>query len=318
VVWGVHFITPGQEYDPAEIETMPLDGLTHRYVMAESPHTFRVDLPNGAYEVALVAPAVAGAHTRVAIAGTMLDLGGGQPGMAKTLVEVQDGTLSIEVGGEGQWALAGMTIRPRSPLIAHLAPAGARAEEDLKVTATATAPDGIRAMRLRYRSNGNWQEVSMAGDGTAFEGVIPAGALSGDTLEYALVAEDNQGSAAQREGITIPVVRGFKTPRIVRSSGPATWSPDQILTFEVELENDAYANEILLHYREADQNRSFRQASIPAGKSGKYTFELDPRHLDGNYELIYYFEVRDRLGSGSFYPDPFSEARYWIVKPGND
>jgi hypothetical protein len=76
-----------------------------------------------------------------------------------------------------------------------------------------------------------------------------------------------------------------------------------------------FARELVLHYREADQNRNFRSASLVPSSSQNYTFKVDPRHLDANYEVIYYLEVRDRLGSGSFYPDPFSDARYRIIKP---
>jgi len=90
---------------------------------------------------------------------------------------------------------------------------------------------------------------------------------------------------------------------------------EQELIFQVSLENGEFARELVLHYREADQNRSFRTVSIAAGPAETYTFKVDPRHADGNYEMIYYFEVCDRLGSGSFYPDPFSDARYRIIKP---
>jgi hypothetical protein len=70
-----------------------------------------------------------------------------------------------------------------------------------------------------------------------------------------------------------------------------------------------------LHYREADQNRAFRTATLAGGRSGQYVFEVDPRHLDSAYDLIYYFEVVDVLGGGSFYPNPFKEARYYICRP---
>lgn len=250
------------------------------------------------------------------MAGTTLEMGGSQAGSAKAFVNVRGGKLTLEAGIDGStWALAGITIRPRAPQIGHLSPQGARAEQDLKLTATATAPDGIRSMQLRYRSGGEWQNVEMNGDGTAFQAVIPAKQLGGETLEYSLAAEDTRGGVTHKEGLSLPIIRAYQAPRILQATGPATWKPDQKLSFEVTLENEQFARELVLHYREADQNRSFRRLSLPAGHGSIYTFELDPQHLDGNYELIYYFEVCDRLGSGTFYPDPFTEARYRIIKP---
>ena len=315
LIWGVHFIQPGEEYDLAALETMPLDGLTQRYVMAETPHTFQVDLPDGAYEVTLIAPAVTRARMHFSVDGTALELGGETPEAVKTFVEVHGGKLTVEAGGASVWSLAGITIRPRAPQIAHLVPQGARAEEDLKITATATAPDGISGMRLRYRLASGWEEIAMKGDGTVFQGIIPAAALTGQMLEYALRAEDNDDHVTLQEGLCVPVLHGFKTPRISKASGPSTWKPEQELIFQVSLENGEFARELVLHYREADQNRSFRTVSVAAGPAETYTFKVDPRHADGNYEMIYYFEVCDRLGSGSFYPDPFSDARYRIIKP---
>jgi hypothetical protein len=81
------------------------------------------------------------------------------------------------------------------------------------------------------------------------------------------------------------------------------------------LENGEHAREVVLHYREADQNRNFRTERLAAGRSGEYVFDVDTLPLDDNYELIYYFEVVDVFGRGSFYPDPFTDARYRICKP---
>lgn len=52
----------------------------------------------------------------------------------------------------------------------------------------------------------------------------------------------------------------------------------------------------------------------PVG-GGQYGAEVDTELLDDNYELIYYVEVIDVMGKGSFYPDPFSDARYRICRP---
>ena len=69
-----------------------------------------------------------------------------------------------------------------------------------------------------------------------------------------------------------------------------------------------------LHYREADQNREWWTLGQRGGRSGEYTFRVDTTYLDELYDLISYVEVIDVLGSGSFCPDPFAEARYWVCR----
>ena len=102
---------------------------------------------------------------------------------------------------------------------------------------------------------------------------------------------------------------------VTSASGPEVWTPTEKLALHLTLENGRYAREVRLHYREADQNRDFRYSTLACGRSGEYVFEIDPRHLDGAYDLLYYFEVVDVLGGGSFYPDPFRETRYFICRP---
>jgi hypothetical protein len=314
-VWGVHWIKPGVDYDPRETDVIPLDGLTYRYTMADSPYTFQVDLPNDRYEVCLIAPEIANRITSVNLAGKCVNLGSSTALTVKAPVDVSDGKLMITVGENGPWALAGMTIRPLSPLIGHLAPCAVHAGEDLLLTASATAPDSIKRMLVKYKTETSIREVEMHGDGAAFNVTIPAADLSGKTLTYEIEAVSPSGQIGRFTSLEIPIVAGFKMPHITSSAGPTTWNPSNLLTFQVDLDHGEFAQELVLHYREADQNRNFRQATQHAGKSGNFEFVIDPRHLDGNYEIIYYFEVRDVFDKGSFYPDPFSDARYRIIKP---
>jgi hypothetical protein len=314
-MWGVHRIVPGEEYDLREIDSIPLDGLTYRYVLADSPYTFQVDLPNGRYEVCLIAPEVTKRITSVNLDGKLVNLGSPIALMAKIYVEISDGRLLITLGEKGPWALAGLTVRPLFPLIGHLAPCAVHAGQDLLLTATATAPYGIQKMVVKYQSDSPARKIEMHGDGAAYQVTVPAAGLAGESLTYEIEAVSPTGEAGRFTSPEIPVVARFKAPKITSATGPTTWNPSRSLAFQVDLDNGEFAHELVLHYREADQNRNFRQAAQSGGKSGKFEFAIDPRHLDGNYEVIYYFEVRDVFGEGSFYPDPFSDARYRIIKP---
>ena len=110
-------------------------------------------------------------------------------------------------------------------------------------------------------------------------------------------------------------MRAFQPPWVVGVSRQDRWSPSEELTLRLTVEAGAYLREVRLHYREADQNRDFRTTALVGGHSGEYVFQVDTRCLDDSYELIYYFEVVDVLGGGSFYPDPFREARYFVCRP---
>jgi hypothetical protein len=314
VLWGVHRIQPGVDYDPAAIQQMPLDGLTQRYLAGDEPRTFRVDLADGEYRVTVVAPAVGGTTTPVRVGGATLRLGGHSTMEAQVDVTVEGGSLELTVGGTGPWACAGIVVQPHRPEIAHLPAAGLRAEQDALITATVTAPHGVRGVHLRYRSGETWVELSMQGDGAAFRATIPADCLQADQLVYELVAEGSRGLTGRRSACA-GIVRGFRAPVVTSTRGPEAWTPRECLSFRLALEHGPYAREVRLHYREADQNRSFRVASAEGGRSGEFVFEIDPRHLDDAYDLLYYFEVVDVLGGGSFYPDPFREKRYFVVHP---
>ncbi len=323
VIWGVHFVKPGEEYDPADIEAMPLDGLTGCYLTAGLSRTFRIDLPKGEHEVALIAPrhSILGTPVRLddgsdsAELAMPLSIGGAVGETVRSPVRVANGALRLEVGGNGPWALAGVVVRPLGPMIAHLPPIGTRGDQDLTLTATATAVEPIRTIILRYSVAGERRELTMAGDGSAFRAAVPSADLGdGPGFEYSLLAEDEAGRRAERGPFRIPVVRDFRPPRVLEATVPESWRSGADLALTLTLEHGAWVREARLHYREADQNREFRLATIGGG-SDECGFLLDTSELDDAYELLAYFEVIDVFGRGFFYPDPLEQARYYVVKP---
>jgi hypothetical protein len=291
-----------------------VDGLTQTYLTGNGSKVFRVDLCDGEYEVTVISPAVAASSTSVRVGDVQLDVGGQAPALARATVAVHDGAMMLKVGDSGRWALAGLIVRSVLPQIAHLPPVAVSDDEDAVITATATAPTGVTGMLVCYRTGSDRREVPLARDGVSFSATVPAVELSGDTLSYSLIAEGRSGVTETRS-FHVPIVRGFQKPRAVTSHGPATWSRAADLIFELTLENGESASEIRLHYREADQNAAFRTAVLDGGRSGLYEFVIAADLLDDAYELIYYFEIVDALGGGSFYPDPLREARYFVSRP---
>jgi hypothetical protein len=316
LAWGVHYIRPDHAYDPAVVDAIPPDGLTRGYVSAVAPHTLRVDLADGPYRLTFIAPMVAGLSS--ARVGDETATWEGVGGIAASLdVEAQDGHIEIALGENGPWALAGLIVRAMAPQIAHTPPQALHAERKTTITATATAPAGPCVMTLRYLWQGEWREVDMSGDGESFTATLPVGCPDA-TLKYEFAAHSPDGHQSRSQRYDVPVLRDYRPPRIVSATGPASWSPAGAPAFCLNLADGDHAREVRLHYREADQNRPFRVISLAGGRSGEYVHQVDASHLDGNYELIYYWEVVDALGGGTFYPDPFREARYRIARPAGE
>ncbi|MGI5916017.1 MAG: hypothetical protein ACOX9A_06145 [Anaerolineae bacterium] len=317
LAWGVHYIRPGETYDPAIVDAIPTDGLTHGYITAETPHTLRIDLPDGLYRVTLIAPLVSGFSSSARIGAETVTWGQSAPSAVSLDIKVRGGCLQIALGEDGPWALAGLVVRAMAPQIAHLPPRALCQGDAVMLTTTATAPSGPCSMTLRYLWWGEWRETAMSGDGESFVAMLPADCPN-SLLEYEFVARAPDARESRSVRYRVPMLKGYRPPEVVDASGPERWSPSDTLTFCLTLVGGEYAREVRLHYREADQNRPFRVASLPGGRSGDYVHEIDACHLDRAYELLYYWEVLDALGGGTFYPDPFSDVRYRIARPDGE
>lgn len=314
-IWGVHYIKPCAPPDPGEVDMVPTEALTQRYLAGDVRSAFCVALPNGAYAVTLIPPEVSGTVTPAFVNGELAMLGA--PGGQAATVEVQvgNGLLEVALGGAGPWALAGMVVRALRPQIAHLPPRAIRAEHNLTLTATATSPRGPCRLWMRYTQGGQMREVPFAGDGVAFSLAVPVSDLCGESWEYWLRAEDAAGQVSECGPFHTSIVRGYRPPRVVSVRTAAVWAHGRPWEVEIDLADGEWCESLRLHYREADQNRPFRQVAQSAGRSGLFRFAVDTRYLDAGYDLIYYVECLDLLGGGSFWPDPFRDARYRVCPP---
>lgn len=322
LAWGVFNIRPGRKWDSDELKRIPLEALTAGYVEGTSPAKFRVDAEPGRYEVTLLASHGTAAETRLsATRGTLNVLQKDvleYPNGVRWTVDLKGRDFVLDLRGGVRWRAHAVIVRPARPLIAHQPPIALGPESDFNVRATVTAPTKVRSVMLHYRSLGRtWRRERMVGENGRYQAHIPEKHLTGDTLEYYFVAECTGGyeTDLSEEPFRVRLVRNFRRPAIARISGPETWNARGKLRFSAEVRNGEFADTLILYYREADQNKDFRTASVPIKKSGTYTIEIDPTPLDPNYEIIYYFELTNRLGSGTFAPDPFSDARYKTLRP---
>jgi hypothetical protein len=67
---------------------------------------------------------------------------------------------------------------------------------------------------------------------------------------------------------------------------------------------------VRLHYRAVDQLAKFKMLEAPASSAA---FTIPGEHVSGRWDLLYYFEILNRAGSGWFYPDPATATPYFVV-----
>ena len=314
LVWGVHYIRPGEEYDPQAASSVPLESLRLRYLTADFSRVFRVDLPDGEYEVTAVAPAHTSLVTPI-VAGEERCVLDASNGRSSLRFQVTGGSLSVTVGGEGRWALSALIVRSVGPTIAHLPAFAVDAGAGLVVTATATAPSGVDEVTLEYEIAGDRRTRCLDGPAPSFRADVrpaefdPPGC---DAIEYRLRARAADGREASAGPFRIPVVRDFTAPRIVSCAGPEHWSRSEPFAVTVELEHPHHARAVRLHVREADQNRVFRRVELQPQGSSRCELSVDTQLLDQSYDLIYYVELVDCCGGGSFWPAPLADRRYVV------
>ncbi|MBA7686357.1 hypothetical protein ES703_94801 [subsurface metagenome] len=106
----------------------------------------------------------------------------------------------------------------------------------------------------------------------------------------------------------------LKAAAIVEHEGVLLHKASEPLRLEVKLADDTHVAHVRLHYRTVDQNAEFKVVSMEKTGHRQYTGVIPAADLDPVFDEMYYFEVVDRLGNGSFHPDPFTGERYFVVK----
>ncbi len=71
------------------------------------------------------------------------------------------------------------------------------------------------------------------------------------------------------------------------------------------------AETVRLHYRPLNQLEKFRTLEAPAAHAA---FTVPAEELTGEFDLMYYFEILDKQGTGWFYPDPETSTPYRVVE----
>jgi hypothetical protein len=207
------------------------------------------------------------------------------------------------------------------PCLAHLPTYSALKGEDLTISATVTSNSSPRAARLFYRGEGEeYREAAMQEDKHVCSATIPGAELAADTLEYYIQAEDKDGNlsyfpeAGRQNPISLKLADEFRAPEVVEHTRTISHSASGPLTLSLSVDDDSDMADVWLHYRTVDQNAEFRVKPMEKNGDGEYTAVIPASDFDPNFDEMYYFELVDKFGSGSFYPDAFTAGRYYVIK----
>jgi hypothetical protein len=99
-------------------------------------------------------------------------------------------------------------------------------------------------------------------------------------------------------------------PAIVHEA-PKMVAAGQAITLTLEVSPAADVTRIRLHYRAVNQLADFKTTEKTIDQP---TFTIPAQDVSAKWDLMYYFEILNREGSGWFHPDPHTATPYYVVK----
>jgi hypothetical protein len=108
-----------------------------------------------------------------------------------------------------------------------------------------------------------------------------------------------------------PLPQSLPRPQLEHKPA-ATAPPNQPLDVTLRVAPPKDARIVRMYYRPPDQSADFKFMEQPAAAAVTFTIPASAIARDG--ELLYYFEVLNREGSGWFEPDPFGAKPYLVVR----
>ncbi len=308
--------------------SLPSNVLYRDFLRGGQRSTLLVDFPDGDYRVtAIVAnqPELATGAFQIRAAETMQE----PKAISYALAETGDKSMDVHVSGGrltldfvpesgGTWLASGLIITRRGPHIAQVPVRSAVPGSRARVAATITAPDGVARADL---------EISVEGERKPFVlPLLPEGRQfaadfewlprwAGRTAGYSITAIDKRGREARLPaGGRLPVRIGLEPERPVIEHDPVgVAEPGQPLRLSFAVRGELPPAAARMYYRHLTQTEKYRVTDL-ARMGDRYEATIPGDFVSTSYDLMYYVEVVDRAGNGTFYPDPDRTAPYVVVK----
>jgi hypothetical protein len=97
----------------------------------------------------------------------------------------------------------------------------------------------------------------------------------------------------------------------ITHQAPTTTQAAQPLTLAIQISPSTEVSGVRLHYRPVNQEAKFKTIEQTPGNG---SFTIPGEDISARWDLMYYFEVLGKGGSGWFQPDPQVATPYYVVK----
>jgi hypothetical protein len=308
---------------------LPSGVLYRDFLRGTKNSTLVADLPDGEYRVtAIVAnqPEIANGAFEIRAAGKgMRD----SPPISYTLAETGDKFMDVRAAGgqlaiefvpsqSREWLVSGLIFTRRAPHIGHIPVASAVPGLRVTIAATITAPDGIERAELQLEVDGERKPivVQLMPDGSRFSADLEWNQRwEGRAAGYFITAIDKRGrpSRLPAAGKMAVYIGREPAPPVIRHDPVTSCEPGQPLRLAFVIAGASPISSARLYYRHLTQMESYRTADLTAS-GDKYEATIPGDFVTTDHDIMYYVEALDRLGGGTFYPDPDRTAPYVIVK----
>ncbi len=92
-------------------------------------------------------------------------------------------------------------------------------------------------------------------------------------------------------------------------------SAGEPISVKIEVSSPAGIKWVKLRYRGVNQELAYETLPLqPSGDKGTYTVRVAAAQIDPKWDFMYYFEIMDKHGKGTIYPDFNQETPYIIVE----
>lgn len=98
---------------------------------------------------------------------------------------------------------------------------------------------------------------------------------------------------------------------VITHDPPAAVDPGRAVALTVRISPAADVAGVRLYYRPVNQLAKFKMIEDGAGRN---SFMIPAEDVSPKWDLMYYFEILNRAGSGWFQPDPHTATPYYVLK----
>jgi len=248
--------------------------------------------------------------------------------MVEKIVETSavDGKLKVlfDNATSADWYAGNMTVTRVDPLIAHVPVRRLSPGHDLVLRATVAGAAPVSQVRVFYGDNqrgfavADMERVQLQ----LYRAVIPQSRVR-EGLSYFLEASDtDRRTAIWPEGgrdHPVPViVTSDDQPPVLHHVPIVTARPREPLRIRAEVEDPSGIRWVRLLYRGLSQHQDFQVLPmLPTGRNNEFEATIPGDNIDPAFDLMYLFEVMDKVGNGMLYPDLAKETPYIVVKVEN-